>query len=536
MGDPSPPQSSTSQALPTAQRPLSLIALTLFAVLLFLGPILIHRARFDFTTDSFSYLAVAQQVARGRGLVLPQVDPVRTADASHVRRRPLTQWPPLYPLLCAIPVALGLTALDAASVVSRVSTTAALLFAWLIIRRHTPGWSHWPAALLLATMPAAGRLSGLAWSEGLACCCLLGAHTVLDRHLAPLPDAGPTSAGKPHVRLALWTIAGLYTRYAFLFAVPALALGLWWGTTGRGRERLKAVGSYLLITALGFAPWLVRNLVLTGYWDGKAPRAAELPFKVHWRHLQSYLLGMRLDPDDRLATWIAVLALALLLVMAHRIRKGHPALRVAAILVISGLSQLVLLVLALMVNRYDPITVRFLAPITVLLFTSALLAAGLLLGTRAVSPPWSLALMFLFFIGLFHGHYARYPQLWPPRPRHGHLARWMREHTPPGSVYAGSAAVIPLQTQLPDHLQLIGLGMILRDPERQLSQEELDTLRRRYGLRYLCFPYPPTWEGAARRGPLLQALMAADFLPPELGIIHTGPAWRAVELSPVQTP
>jgi hypothetical protein len=246
----------------------------------------------------------------------------------------------------------------------------------------------------------------------------------------------------------------------------------------------------------------------------------------------------------------------------------------------SAIIQMLALAWAESQRHVDPVGYRFLAPITLLLLMTGILLAAEFL-EREAAPPiyrawgWLLPLPLLAvplpsFLPQYHifGAWlvliaaegiARIGPAWrhravgwlvlvsmlgfhlqawqTPRPaprqsRHGNIAAWLRTYAPPGSVYAGSRAARDVLLEAPEYLQLMGVSATQDNPEVWVTAEELERLQRRYGLRYLIFPGPPSPEGAARYGPFLAELMAAPDLPATKGRVITRKGFRIVELAP----
>ncbi|MEO7994347.1 MAG: hypothetical protein ABI743_08105, partial [bacterium] len=161
-----------------------------------------------------------------------------------------------------------------------------------------------------------------------------------------------------------------------------------------------------------------------------------------------------------------------------------------------------------------------------LVITELLLKVGPTIKNRAVG--W-LVLVAIFG---FHLRSRMEPQGLPDSARHRAIAVWLRETLPSGTVYAGSRGARDLLLEAPEYIQLIGVSASARNPELWLDREDLIGLQRRYGLRVLIFPGPPSPVGASDYGPWLAHLMADPDLAPEIGVVVNRAGFRAVVLAP----
>lgn len=188
--------------------------------------------------DEIDYVAIAESVARGEGLQIPDaLLPARTAFR-----------PPLLPLLLAPVVSLGggVLALRCVSIV--VGALAAPL-AYRALRRTSLGEAALWVGAALAVWPPSVYLSLRVLAEPLAMALMLLC-------LAVTPDAADTSRSARKSFLA-GALAGLsvLARPGGLFAAGFLAFA-------RGTWRGALV--FLVGLALALAPWVARNWALHG--------------------------------------------------------------------------------------------------------------------------------------------------------------------------------------------------------------------------------------------------------------------------------
>ncbi|HYE76397.1 MAG TPA: hypothetical protein VEI97_00295 [bacterium] len=481
------PYDSSVVAAPAIRERTRWVPLLCGVLLILMLPALAHRGRFGVSPDSYSYLSAAINVSQGRGLVLSQVDPVTpTTPDGRVRRRPLTQWPPLYPLLVAALVACRADPLQAGWAVAYASTTIALLLAWLLVLRSTPRWAAIPAAFLLATLPGATLVAVRAWSEGTALACLMAIHLLLDEAL----DRRSATRRGTWPAIAVLTLLGLYTRYAFVFVIPWVALGMWWAW-----RRWRPVVGYVAMVTAGYLPWLGWNVLESGHLSGRALRPAHQgPLEVVI-DVARHLLGRELPA---LTGSLIVLGFLLLLRRNWRTLAEHALQQRVTLLVIAGAGQLLLLAASLTRHRFDPVGIRFTGPITVLFAVALLLVLAHPRRTRARGPGLRIeagvaAAILLFNAAAFCRPIAPYTLEVPPS-----LVRFFRESIPPGAVYAGDRCAAALQVHAPDCRYLPSLGVRMRGGAA-VSADDLAGLTAHLGLEFLVLldaPLPPLPPGS----------------------------------------
>jgi hypothetical protein len=316
-----------------------------------------------FTTDSDSYVDVAENIRSGAGFVQTIVDFWRPAVPD-----PLGLWPPLYPTLVAIVSAFGVPPESAALGVSGVSFVLfAFAFALLARRVLEPVLAFGVAILAVVTLGVA-TCGAFAWSEATYLALSTGGLVALAR----IADAAPGARPRGRDALlagALFGFAAL-TRYAGVpIALAAAAAGIAW------RATRPVAGAFALGALVPPAAWIVRDLVVFGRAFGPElpaaradawTRALELGNGLRWELLAA--------PLDRV-TVLAVLALALL-----ALGVGTAAMRPVVRQAIAGFAALALVVvwLATSTSAINAPTGRYLAPALpfVLLAAFAGLAQG----------------------------------------------------------------------------------------------------------------------------------------------------------------
>jgi hypothetical protein len=247
--------------------------------------------------DSVNYLSIARNLAAGKGYVSYNGDPS-------------PYWPPLLPLLLALPIRLGLNPLLACRSLNALAFAGSLFVSGLWLRKQSSGVGFCLAGLatILLSMPLLS-VGLFAWSEPLFICSLLGCLYALDTYLE---RGGRASLFLAMVCAALSCLArysgvtALLTGGILLVSVSPLKTGK--RKKGRGkrgsegllsslsrRESRDALGARqewlrrflraLLFGVVGALPtfgWCLRNRAVTGTLTGeRAPSVSTLGQNLH---------------------------------------------------------------------------------------------------------------------------------------------------------------------------------------------------------------------------------------------------------------
>jgi len=195
--------------------------------------------------DSMSYLGAAESLARHGALRIPMAD---WSDADSTS--PLRHFPPGFPAVLAIPVALGVAPVQAARGVEAVSALATVALAVWLVAAVGGSWAGALAGVALLVSPALVLDHARVLSEPL-CLALLAATLAL------------MVCTKRPLLYGLTAAAAGLVRYA---AVPAGgAAALWaFGLRGPLRERLRRAALAALPTALLSAAVMMRSMLESG--------------------------------------------------------------------------------------------------------------------------------------------------------------------------------------------------------------------------------------------------------------------------------
>jgi len=215
-----------------------------------------------FSSDSLIYIDVAKNLTSGRGLSTF----ILNLDSKSVPDRVLL-WPPLYPISLAIPIWMGLGSLWAVRVVNILSFMASAVNVYLIGRAiRSSGFGTVCLIVWLFMSPFMGIWSN-AMSDAL--------YVAVSSTLLVLLARGVSRDLATFSLLITGVLAGLATlgRYlgvaCVLTAIGVLLLQL---CTQRYRRKFGKVLFGCLCVTIGFgvlaAPWFLRNLILSGNFEG----------------------------------------------------------------------------------------------------------------------------------------------------------------------------------------------------------------------------------------------------------------------------
>lgn len=203
----------------------------------------------DLTSDSIVYVLGARNLLAGRGLSrLSGID----------ETRPMTHFPPLYPMALAALQSLGLETLEAARLLNAAAFGMIIFLggvaAWAVSRRPGPGFV---CSLLMVTSPIFIELHSWAMTEPLYLCFSLAALLLL---------ALSRATGQLRLLAASAVVAACVplTRYVGVSLVAAACLALMMDGSRTWRRRVVATSLYASIALCPLGAWLVRNLLLTG--------------------------------------------------------------------------------------------------------------------------------------------------------------------------------------------------------------------------------------------------------------------------------
>jgi len=320
--------------------------------------------------DSYYYLTASENLAAGRGIG-------RLSGGGEFK--PLTHYPPFFPMAMASLQVLGLDKLESARWVNAISAGVLVLLVVVFVGSYARGpWPALAAAAILTTSPAMLDVNVWALSEPLflllAWACLGALACYLDTNRTWILIAAGVLAS-----------AAYLTRYVGSSLVLTGVILL---LAGRrlSRRPIAAAAGFGVISLAPMAAWMVRNYVLTGNVANRRilwhPIALS-QFRSLVLHGVSWLAPKWLIQGRLAAILLAlvltgsVMALAVRAYRKDRILGSPPISRFAAIFVLN--MALYLAQLAISISFFDPGTTadnRILSPIYVstIAFVALLLA------------------------------------------------------------------------------------------------------------------------------------------------------------------
>ena len=220
------------------------------------GLVMVATSRYGpgLTPDSLAYVSAAESLALGQGF--------RDHEG-----RPLVLFPPLYPLVLAPGTWLGAAALSVVRAVNVACTVGIVVVGFSIARRHisSPGLRLAVLAAFVLSGPVL-LVARHAWSEPLFLFLTLAATYCLERALSS--DRGWVVGSAGLVALAC------LTRYVGVALIAGGALSLLF-KRGPRRRKMATVATFVLVSGLPLALWLVRNLVVAGSATGGRPSSSD---------------------------------------------------------------------------------------------------------------------------------------------------------------------------------------------------------------------------------------------------------------------
>ncbi len=227
------------------------------------------------TPDSATYISAARNLQQGYGLRVQSdihqsqqyystgqfsaTEPAASNGPAGVIARPLTQYPPLFPILLAVPGLWGADPLSGARWLTSLLFAANILLVGGAILRYSRG-PVWPAvvgALLVLTQPDLLTIHAMAWSEAafilfaLAGCLALAAYLDSGQRRLLVAAAAAVAA------------AGL-TRYVGAVLIVTSGVGILLLSSLPFRRRIADGLLFAALAGLPLATWFLRNAALAG--------------------------------------------------------------------------------------------------------------------------------------------------------------------------------------------------------------------------------------------------------------------------------
>ena len=350
---------------PSPPRPAHRAPAAWLALLAALGGVLMlaqaTRHGVGITPDSVVYLEAAQNLAAGRGLA--------TADEG-AELRPLTHFPPGYPVAIALVAGMGPAFPDAARWLALALLGANVVLVALLIARSAPGARWLPAigAGLVAGSPEMAMLHGAALSEPLFLLLGFSGLLLLARHLEQPGNAALLAAA-----LAIGLAA--LTRYIGLALVGTGLLAVLLPPNLPARRRVRDAAVFAAASLLPVAAWALRNRIAGASATGRS--FAFHPISPEAIALAASSAGEWLLAGQVGAVAAGLLAAGLLMCALHWLATGAARAPLPRILALFVPVYLLLLVASIcFLDAATPLGGRILSPLLIALLVLTLCGVG----------------------------------------------------------------------------------------------------------------------------------------------------------------
>jgi 4-amino-4-deoxy-L-arabinose transferase-like glycosyltransferase len=320
----------------------TLIAAALLLIALFAAGLLWWGTKWGIGLfgDSVTYISTARDVIAGRGL------------------RPVSQYPPLYPLILTLGAPVHVDAIVMARWVNVLMLMATVMLSGAISYRLTrSSWASIAAALLVATSTHLLGMHARAYSEA----------TFIFLSLAGLAALGEASADRRWLFLsAILIAAATTTRYAGVCLLMTGVLVMMLGSDRTTRSRLIDICIFSAIVLAPAIVWILRNRLIN-------PAAAPRPLATHpptqlmlmqgWETIAAMALPTHMwgNFGAAMVLIVAFVVMSMITLCSRRMRHSSPA---AVVLVVFVLLYVPFLLFARTFFEANlPLNYRLLCPI-----------------------------------------------------------------------------------------------------------------------------------------------------------------------------
>ncbi len=334
------------------------------------------------TPDSATYVSAAHNLQAGHGLWV-QSDIHQSQEYYSTGRfgaasggaggpagtisRPLTQYPPLFPILLAVPGLWGSDPLSSARLLNTLLFAANILLVGVAIQRYSRG-PIWPApagALLVLTLPDILTIHAMAWSEpafiffAVAGCLSLAGYLDSGRRKLLLPAAAAVAAAS-------------LTRYVGVVLILTGCAAIIMLSSRPLRRRIADMLLFAAGAGLPLGAWFLRNAAVAGSFANREsvyhPLTGPALLQA-WTTVAGWIVPFAGPHPLRISgalIGLAVLGVGASLAVLRRQIAGLPLFRFSILLIL--FSGLYLLFLAFTLSFYDaatPLDGRILSPVFV---------------------------------------------------------------------------------------------------------------------------------------------------------------------------
>lgn len=300
-------------------------------------------------SDSVAYFWSAESLVKGAGLGR------LTGDGNF---KPMTHWPPLYPIMLAIFNGLGFPILSVARWMGVALFALNIFLAGLCFARVTRSlWFSISAALILAFSPGFWTTSLDAMTEPLYLSLSLTAVLCFDLYLE-------NGKRKWLIPLIL-SLAGCFlTRYIGFAILISMVIVLLLHRIWPLFERIKKGAIILVFSSLPLAGWMVRNMLMTGSPTNRQTHF--FPISTEDFTLSVQTLSSWFDPNQAifqigLGKVLVILVVAVFFAFYGLAQKGRPNLPIKTRIPLVSLIYILIYTIGIMASRlfFDPLITFF---------------------------------------------------------------------------------------------------------------------------------------------------------------------------------
>jgi hypothetical protein len=200
--------------------------------------------------DSAYYISGARGLLRGDGISFP------AGDGTPI---PISLWPPMYHLVLAFPMSLGVSEFTSARWINGTLYTANILIVYQLLVRATKGsrYSGLVGAFIFLVSVNILTIHTWAWSEALFLFLGLSGYYFCARYLE--------DQKKLNYVLSVGLLAGAtLTRYLGVAFLVGASVGLFFFIDTTLKKRVHRTGLFLFLGLSPVVLWMVRNLLIAG--------------------------------------------------------------------------------------------------------------------------------------------------------------------------------------------------------------------------------------------------------------------------------
>lgn len=296
------------------------------------------------TSDCVDYFSTAANLVRGEGFL--QHD-----------GNPYASWPPLYPMLLAAGLKVGLACETTALLINMLSVALLLFFLsrWMLQNLRHRFVAHW-ASLVILLHFALWDVALHAWTEPLF-------NLLAILFLIQLPKTVKEDRWASLLGLALLASTAWFLRYVGVTLVATGGLFILFASSQSWPKRLSRAAVFGVIAATPTAIWMIRNLQVMGQMAGeRSPSAFGLVLNLR-RMLKASWWIVPESWGKILPALIFVALLVFLVITARRFREQAKQLTLRKVLRVFSVLYLMLLLYTSTRFAFEAIHSRYLIPV-----------------------------------------------------------------------------------------------------------------------------------------------------------------------------